>query len=377
MAAEVLVVGASGVVGTAATERFAAEPGARVTALSRRPPVVRPDLAVEHLSADLADHLACARELGKRPPFTHVVYCAVDEAAGLVSGWSDPERIERNATMLRNVLDPVAARGALQHVSLLQGTKAYGAHLHDARFPLREDTPRDAHSSFYWLQEDHVRALAGQHGFRFTILRPQVVVGWAPGAAMNPAVALGAYAALCLELGQPAVAPAPRRALWELVDARLLADVLAWAAATPAADGEVFNVTNGDLFVLHDSWPELASRLGAPVAGGEAPTGGLVDFFAQPRVRDAWRRLVARHGLREPSLDALLGQSHHYVDLLLSTRLASREVPIVVSTIKLREAGFGGCRDSTEVVLEHLQRLSDERFLPPWGPAATSARPAT
>ena len=67
-------------------------------------------------------------------------------------------RCDTNLTMLRNLLDAAArARRRLRHVSLLQGTKAYGAHLHPIPVPARERCPRDPHDNFYWLQEDHVR----------------------------------------------------------------------------------------------------------------------------------------------------------------------------------------------------------------------------
>ncbi len=359
------MVGGSGVVGTAAVERFARDPATRVTALSRRPPVVRAGLGVQHLRVDLTDPDHVQQALARRPGVTHLVYCAVDEAPGLVQGWNDPERIRRNGAMLSNVLDPVAARGSLQHVSVLQGTKAYGAHLHDVRLPLRESAPRDPHENFYWLHEDHVRMRAAEHGFAFTLLRPQVVVGWAPGAAMNPVVPLGAYAALCATLGRPLLLPGPARTLWELVDARLLADVLSWAASAPAAYGQTFNVTDGDAFVLHDAWPDLAEALGQVAVQDQALPDGLVGFFAEPQVRRAWSRLVTAHDLREPDLDRLLGESAHYVDLLLSERVGARPVPLVVSTIKLRQAGFAECRDSGQVVLDHLARLSAERLLPP------------
>ncbi|HEX7819527.1 MAG TPA: hypothetical protein VF463_02790 [Sphingobium sp.] len=34
---------------------------------------------------------------------------------------------------------------------------------------------------FYWPYEDHARASAPEHGFAFTLLRPQVLLGSAPG----------------------------------------------------------------------------------------------------------------------------------------------------------------------------------------------------
>ena len=75
--------------------------------------------------------------------------------------------------------------------------------------------------------------------------------------------------------------------------------------------------------------------------------------------------LAARHGLRLPTLPALLGESHHYLDLLLSPRLAERPLPMLLSTIKLRQAGFGACRDSLESLVHWLNRMVELRLLPP------------
>ena len=92
---------------------------------------------------------------------------------------------QADLAMLRNLLEPVAERGQLEHVSLLQGTKAYGVHLRRIAVPARERWPRDDHANFYWLQEDLLREIAAREKFGFTIFRPQIIFGDAIGAAMN------------------------------------------------------------------------------------------------------------------------------------------------------------------------------------------------
>jgi len=37
--------------------------------------------------------------------------------------------------MLRNLVEPLAAAAPLEHLTLLQGAKAYGVHLHPIRIP--------------------------------------------------------------------------------------------------------------------------------------------------------------------------------------------------------------------------------------------------
>ena len=133
-----LVAGASGVIGTAATEHFARLPEWRVTALSRRRPAVSDDIPFHHAAIDLLDAAACATLVDDAAPVTHLVYAAVSEAPGLASGWRDPQLIGENGAMFANLLAPLARTGTLRHVSLLQGAKAYGAHVHPVAVPLRE-----------------------------------------------------------------------------------------------------------------------------------------------------------------------------------------------------------------------------------------------
>src|SRR3954454_17041992 len=124
----VLIAGASGLVGLAAVERFLAD-GYEVIALSRRRPEVRGAGAWRHVDLDLRDPQACRAAAAGFAGVTHVVYAAVDELPRLVTGWSAHHKMDTNLAMLRNLLDPlVEAAAGLRHVSLLQGTKAYGAH---------------------------------------------------------------------------------------------------------------------------------------------------------------------------------------------------------------------------------------------------------
>ncbi len=358
-----LVVGASGVIGAATVEKFAKE-GWDVVAMSRRRPVLPASVKYEHVAADLTDGDGCAAAISTMKPVTHLVYCAVAEAPGLYGGWTDPEMIALNGRMFANLATPLAESGNLEWVGLLQGTKAYGAHLHAMEMPAREDRPRDAHANFYWVQEDKLRELAGARGFGFSIFRPQIVFGGAPGAVMNPVVAIGAYAAICKERGLPFAYPAEHPLMWELTDAGLLAEAHHWAATTPAAAGQIFNVTNGDVFVLRDAWHHIAAAYGFEAA--EQRQLNMTDFFAEPGSVEAWDRLVARHGLVANSLDQLLGQSQTYVDLLLdATVVKAGGLPQMVSAIKIRKAGFTECCDSLDSLFFWLRRMVETKLLPP------------
>lgn len=357
----VLIAGASGVVGQAAVERFATEPDCRVIGLSRRAPRMPPGLAFEHHAVDLGDRnglLAIGPALRE---VTHLVYAALHEQPALVQGWREPEQMARNDAMLRNLLAAMEAAGApLRHVSLLQGTKAYGAHLHRIATPARERAPRDPHENFYWLQEDHLREAAAQRGFQVTIFRPQIVYGDALGGAMNLIPVLGVLGALCRETGRPFGFPGGPDWIQEGVDAHLLAKALAWAAVSPAAHGETFNITNGDVYVWRQVWPAIAEALGVE-PGPDEPLS-VVRLLAGQTA--AWSDLASRRGLEAIPLPDLIGKSDQYADMLFGHGLAEPPPPALVSTIKIRQAGFHDCVDTEEMLRGALSRLIARNIIP-------------
>jgi nucleoside-diphosphate-sugar epimerase len=354
----VLVAGASGLVGEGAVERFAAL-GWKVIAVSRRPP--EPVGEFRHIAADLTDEAACREAFGALKDVTHVVYAALFEKPGLVAGWREQDQMATNQAMLRNLMRPLMEAAKLQHVTLLQGTKAYGVHVRpNPPLPAREKAPRDPHENFYWLQEDDLRGWAAERGFAWTIFRPQVIVGAAAGAAMNPLLPIAVYAALRREEGLPFSYPGGATAVMELVDPRLLGEAFAWAAQSQDAADETFNITNGDVFAWREVWPAMAEALG--LEQGPDETIRLVPYIMERE--PLWRRIVEREGLRDIPLERLLGESHHYADMLLRPGFDRITLPILVSTIKLRRAGFGGCYDTEDTLRYWLGVMADRRLIP-------------
>ena len=355
----VLVAGATGLVGEAAMAAFAAA-GWRVVAVSRRTPDALPEGDVLHIAVDLTDAQACRAAFSGLRDVTHVVYAALYEKPGLLAGWREADQMETNLSMLRNLMEPLTAAADVEHVTLLQGTKAYGAHIHAVPIPARERAPRDDHANFYWLQEDYLRAKVLGGGFAWTIFRPQIFVGAAWGAAMNPLLAIGAWAALRREQGLPLAYPGGAPQVMELVDPRLLGEAFLWAATASSAANETFNITNGDVFAWSEVWPAIAGALGMET--GPAEPTRIAPLLAESG--DAWARLAAKHNLRPTPLTDLLGESHHYADALLRPGVEAIALPILVSTVKLRQAGFAPCYDS-EDTLRHWLRVMVERGLLP------------
>lgn len=358
----VLVVGASGLVGTAVADAFL-DAGWDVVSTSRRPPEVFSDRPFTHLPLDLKDPDACQERLCARPDITHVVYAAVSEMPGLVAGWKDRQQMQANLSMLRNVLEPAVRGGDLRHVTLLQGTKAYGVHHHPIRVPSRESEPRDPHENFYWLQEDFVREHSVRHDYGWTIFRPPLIVGPNHGVAMNVVPVIGALAALRAREGRPFSFPGGPSYVAEAVDTRLVGRAAVWAAGHPPAWGEHFNITNGEVFQWRDLWPALADVLGVEL--GEDEPGSVTEYLADRR--EAWDRIVADHGLRPVALARLVGESHHYADFQFAHRARRPPAPALMSTVKLRRAGFHEVCDTEESFRHWLRVLMDRKILPRLG----------
>lgn len=358
-----LIVGASGVIGQAAAERFARDGFDRAIGLSRRPPDLPAELGLEHMALDLLDEAACREASNYLADVTHLVYAALFEKPGLVAGWYEDDQMQTNLAMMRNLMEPLLRTAKkLSHVSALQGTKAYGAHVHEISVPARESETRDPHANFYWLQEDYLREKRAEANWSLTIWRPQVVFGTATGAAMNIIPVLGAYAAIQRELGKALIYPGRLGGVAEAVSADLVAKALHWAASAPAAADEIFNITNGDVFTWRGVWPAIARALGMEPAYGEPFS--LAGYLMQHS--DVWDRIVDKHSLRPLSLKQLVGESHHYADLLFGVEAPAdaARAPVLVSTIKLRQAGFGDCEDTERMFARLLDQVAKLGIVP-------------
>ena len=362
MASKVLIAGASGVVGSATIDAFAGA-GWDVVAVSRRTPDLRPSGSVRHISLDLSDSAACER-LAELEGVSHVVFAAVSESPGLIDGWFDPVQMKRNLCLLENCIEPlITGQAPLRHVSIMQGTKAYGLHIHPLEIPARERSPRDPHENFYWLQEDYIKDRSRDCRFDYTIMRPPMVMGGAYGAVMNVATVLGIYAAICREEGRLFSFPGGPSYVTEALDARLLGDALVWAARAPQARGQHFNITNGDVFEWRSVWPAIADALGVKV-GPDLPQS-LAQLL--PSKADVWDEIVRKHNLRPIGITALLGESHFVTDFLFAHGLESTPPPAFISTVKLRKAGFTAVCDTEDMFRYWLSSFIDRRIIPARG----------
>jgi len=361
MSKKVLVLGASGVVGSASVERFA-DQGWEVVAGSRRTSQFVDPSTYTFVPIDLTSAEETRAAIAQNPDITHVVYSALYEMPGLISGWQNEQQIATNRTMLSNLLDAIDAAGIqLEHISILQGTKAYGVHVQAMRIPAKESQPRVEHRNFYWEQEDLIREWAPQHGTAWTIFRPQFIFGLSTGATMNLIPIIGLYAAIRRHQGFDFAFPGGASYVAEGVDARLMARALEWAATAPTARNETFNITNGDVFEWRDLWPALAGAMGVE-PGPDSPLQ-IAEWLLEQE--ETWAEIVAQHDLQPTTIAELVGESHHYADFAFAYGSDGRNSsPAFVSTVKLRQAGFTDTVDTEQMFVELLQGLRKHRILP-------------
>lgn len=359
---KMLVAGASGLVGYAAVEHFAQQDDWDVVGVSRRIPDGLE--GAEVISVDLTDTARCAEVFGRMSDVTHLIYAALYEKPGLVEGWFQKDQMETNLAMLENLFSPLEAVAQdLQHVSLLQGTKAYGVHIEPFPVPARERWPRHQHENFYFLQEDYLRERQPGKNWHWTVWRPQLILGQSLGSNMNVIPALGVYAALRKEAGLPLSFPGGPPFVVEAIDAGMIARACEWAGTSENAQNEVFNMTNGDVFVWQNVWPAIADALGMEV--GPPEPCSLAEEM--PKREAEWADIVKKYDLRAPtSLKEFVGQSFILADFTFGYGSRNQSPPpMLVSTIKLRQAGFHECMDTEDNFRACFKRFQDARLLPP------------
>ena len=353
MASTALVVGASGIVGSAVAGRLLEE-GWTVHGLARRPVDQKGVLPV---AADLQDAAGTAAALR-----------AVRPEAVFITTWlrqdSEAENIRVNAAMVRNLLDGLRTGGSHRHVALVTGLKHYLGPFEAygkgklPQTPFREEQGRLDVENFYYAQEDELFAAAARDGFGWSVHRPHTVIGKAVGNAMNMGTTLAVYATLCRELGRPFRFPGSAmqwNGLTDMTDAGLLARHLLWADTTPAAANEAFNVVNGDVFRWSWMWERIAEWFGLE----PAPFDGTVQPLAVQMAGDGpvWRRIAQREGLIEHDLDRLASPWHTDADL-------GRPIEVVTDMSKSRRLGFTGYQPTDDAFFDLFARLRADRLIP-------------
>lgn len=349
-----LVAGATGIVGLNLSSHLANQPDWTVYGLARR---IGPSPQIRPVIADLLQPASLQAALQAVRP-THV----------FITTWmrqpTEAENIRVNGAMVRNLLQALSPAHSVEHVALVTGLKhylgpfeAYGKGSLPAT-PFREEQERLPVENFYYAQEDEVFAGAARDGFGWTVHRPHSIIGYAVGNAMNMGVTLAVYATICRETGRPFVFPGSDvqwNSLTDVTDARLLARHLHWAAVTPAARNQAFNVVNGDVFRWSWLWPRLANWFGIPATPFPGQRTPLETQMAD--AAPIWADIAKKYSLAEPDLNVLTSAWHTDADL-------GRPIEVVTDMSKSRKLGFLEYQATEDSFFDLFSTLREQRLIP-------------
>ena len=141
--------------------------------------------------------------------------------------------------------------------------------------------------------------------------------------------------------------------LQETPDAELFGRATLWALGEDKARNEIFNVSNGDVYRWRQLWNELATFYDLPVA--EPLAMSTVSEMSEKG--PLWDSIVARYGLHATPYEQIANWS--FVDWMLNFGEET-----ILSTIKIRKAGFADCIDTHESFRRQLTNLRELRIIP-------------
>lgn len=284
-----LVVGAQGVIGRNLIDHLATLPDWDIIGLSRRGGEATD--RVRYIAVDLLNRDDCREKLVSLTQVTHIFYVAYQDRPT----WA--ELVPPNLNMLINLIEtiePVASD--LQHISLMQGYKVYGAHLGPFKTPARETDAGHMPPEFMVDQQNFLEERQRGKAWTWSAIRPSVVCGFALGNPMNLAMVIAVYAAITKELGLPLRFPGKPGAydkLLEMTDAGLLAKATVWAATDERCANQAFNINNGDLFRWSEMWPKIARFFDLEVAPPLPMSLDVVMADKEP----LWNAMIEKYGL--------------------------------------------------------------------------------
>jgi nucleoside-diphosphate-sugar epimerase len=345
------VAGATGAAATRLVEELLRQKW-RVIAVSRGAPKTEADGTPTYLSTDLLDAGGLRLAISPYQDITHLFFTAraTHEETGV-------EPVAENVAMLRNALEAAEATSpVLEHVHLVEGTKWYGMHIGNFKTPARENDPRHLPPNFYYDQQDLITERQNGKQWTWSASRPYFLIDFAPDRPRNVVSVIGAYAAICRELGVPLNFPGTEtcwNCLSEATDARQLARAMVFLSTCAKTRNEAFNVTNGDLFRWKHLWPRIARLFDMPC--GEVQTLSLNQWMADKD--PIWERIVRQHKLKPRRLDEVALWA--FGDFVFR-----QSCDVISSMTKIRIAGFHDTVDSEELYLAILRQYREARILP-------------
>ncbi|MEJ7559188.1 MAG: SDR family oxidoreductase [Pedobacter sp.] len=283
---------------------------------------------------------------------SHVFYAAYMEKKALA------EQTSANLSLLENLvngLEKVAPN--FKHLTFIQGGKAYGAHLGKYKTPALETDSRHFPPNFYYSQQDYLVKQSAGKAWSWTAVRPDIIVGFATGNPMNMANLIAVYATLCRELDVPFRFPgsdAAYKVLVNVTDSEILAKSMEYVALHEECYGEIYNVTNGDIFRWEQIWPKIAEYFGVSM---DSPiTFPLADYMADKE--EVWTGIVSKYNLTSHTIKELANWP--FGDFIFNV-----EADAFFDVNKLRRAGFHEMQvESFESFKKTFDELRADHIIP-------------
>ncbi|KAK3374768.1 hypothetical protein B0H63DRAFT_256100 [Podospora didyma] len=286
----------------------------------------------------------------------------------------------------------------LQYWSLQTGGKSYGfVHAREVglpKVPCRESDPRIpqpfADQVFYYAQYDTLKRLSEAKRWRFTEIRPDIIVGFVPGGknAMNLAQALGLFlsffrdreqqpgdAAAAASTATTTKVPFPGttasyNARHTEIGQQTLGRAHIFAAsqlATSTNNGELYNVGDSPPITglsWRDKWAPLCAAFGlvgvGPQATDESNDNNQTSFSASQYMmlhQNEWDGFEAKHNLL-PGI--IRHTSWEFLEVMLSLASFDRQYDLS----KFAEAGFQERVDVIQTYKEAFELMRAAKIIP-------------
>jgi NAD dependent epimerase/dehydratase family. len=344
-----LVVGAQGVIGRNLANHLLSLNNWQVIGLSRRGGPANGNL--QHIAVDLLNKQDVQDKLKDLSRVTHIFYAAYQDRPT----WA--ELVAPNLAMLVNlveVMEQVAPH--LEHISLMQGYKVYGAHLGPFKTPAREDDAgKHMPPEFNVDQQQFLESKQPGKGWTWSAIRPSVVGGFALSNPMNLAMVIAVYASISKELGLPLRFPGKPAAydkLLEMTDAGLLAKATVWAATDPRCANQAFNINNGDLFRWNEMWPAIAHYFEMDTL----PPLPLSLQVVMANKEPLWNDMMKKYGLKHSYAEV---SSWQFGDAVFNW-----DYDMIADGSKARRFGFHEYINTKQMFFSIFDELRSRRVIP-------------
>ncbi|KAK5692325.1 hypothetical protein LTR17_025375 [Elasticomyces elasticus] len=280
---------------------------------------------------------------------------------------------ETNTRLLDNAIRAVEmVAPSLTSVILQTGGKGYGLEfpkevgIHP---PLAETCPRIpepwASRIFYYNQYDLLTQLSAGKSWTFSEVRPDGIVGFAPGSnAMNMAQGMAIYLSTFKKVHGPgATVPFPGSEHgYHSTHSDTFQDILSRMEIFAAihhdkcGNGGVFNVADGQVVTWAEVWPKLCSHFGL-VGGGPRPGSTSIHDFVEAH-RSAWEELAAEHGIKASLIDE---QGWGHLEFMMVDFDFDRQYDLSRS----RAVGFLEQIETVDGYVRSWERMRAARLIPP------------